>query len=256
MNVCEFKKFVELSYTSQEAVNTLCTNLAFSGSDKQKIMMTSCHAGEGKSFIAMNLMRTLANLGYRVVLVDADLRRSQIKQRFGMKILTGNGNGTSHYLAGMCGLGDCLYETNIENAFIIPVGREVKNSLSLLTSERLPTLLDELSKSFDYVLVDAPPVGVIIDAAQIAKYCDGTLIVVQYNSVSKRELLSVKNQVESTGCEILGAVLNDVAFNTLSSKKYYNKSYYSHYYNNDYYYYNGAGNLKKEKSASASKSAK
>ena len=109
-------------------------------------------------------------------------------------------------------------------------------------------------------MVDAPPVGVIIDAAQIARHCDGTLIVVQYNSVSRRELLSVKNQVESTGCEILGAVLNDVAFDTLSSKKYYNKSYYSHYYSG--YYYGtqsdgeSSGGRKRSSGSSSSKAAK
>ena len=252
MNTCEFKKFTELNYTSQEAINTLCTNLAFSGSDVHKIMMTSCHAGEGKSFISMNLMRTLAGLGYRVCLVDADLRRSQIKSRFGMKITSGTGNGTSHYLAGMCDLEDCLYATNIENAYIIPVGREVKNSLSLLNSGHLPVMLDALSKRFDYVLIDAPPVGVIIDAAQIARHCDGTLIVVQYNTVSRRELMSVKNQVENTGCQILGAVLNDVAFDTLSSKKYYNKSYYSHYYSSYY----GTSSSSDSGKSGASKAAK
>ena len=238
MNSLELKKFPALSYTVQEALNTLCTNLAFSGDVKKMIMVTSCYAGEGKSFISMNLMRTLAELGYRVVFVDADLRRSQVKSRFNMRILSGNGSGTSHFLAGMCDVDDVIYETNLPGAYMVPVGREVKNSLSLLNSSKLPVLLDRLASRFDYVIIDAPPVGVIIDAAQIAKQCDGILLTVRYNKVSRRELISAKNQLDSTGTEILGAILNDVAFDTLSSKKYYNKSYYSNYY---YNYYSTAG---------------
>ena len=99
----------------------------------------------------------------------------------------------------------------------------------MLNSPRLGHLLDELAKQFDYVLVDAAPVGTVIDAAQIAKSCDGTLIVVNYNSIHRRELIEVKQQIEQTGCPILGAVLNMVEFDSYVSKNYYHKSYYSHY---------------------------
>ena len=79
----------------------------------------------------------------------------------------------------------------------------------------------------DYVIVDAPPLGAIIDAAEIAKSCDGTLIVVNYDSVRRQELINVKEQLEQTECPILGTVLNMVEFDNYLSKKYYYKSYYS-----------------------------
>ena len=96
-------------------------------------------------------------------------------------------------------------------------------------SPRFGRLLDHLAKNVDYVIVDAPPVGLVIDAAQIAKSCDGTLIVVNYNTVRRQELIDVKRQLEQTGCPILGVALNMVEYNDYLSRKYYYKAYYSDY---------------------------
>lgn len=229
MNNIEITRFKPLTYACAEAMNTLCTNLTFAGKDKKVIMITSAQAHEGKSFVSMNAMRTLAGLGHKVVLVDADLRRSQIASKYGMKVTSGNGVGLAHYLAGMCDVDEVIYETNIANASIIPLGHDVSNSLALLSSGRLNELLSYLRKRFDYVLVDAPPVGIIIDAAEIAKSCDGTMIALKYNAVSRRELLEVKRQIDRTECPILGVVLNSVEFDSLSSKRYYHRSAYNNY---------------------------
>ena len=234
MNKLSFTRFSPLTYANQEAFNTLCTNITFAGSNMRKVMVTSCHASEGKTYVSMNILRSMAQLGYNVVLVDCDLRRSQIKSRYGVQISSGSGNGLSHYLSGQCSIEDILYETNIPGAYYVPIGHEVKNSLALLQDERLKTCMDQLAKVFDYVIVDAPPVGVIIDAATIATACNGTLIVVKYNSVASKELIAVKEQIERSGSEVLGTVLNDVSFESLSSKKYYNK-YGNSYYSSNYY---------------------
>ena len=228
MKSLELTRFAGLDYSCNEALNTLCTNLSFAGSDVKKIMLTSCHAQEGKSFLSMALMRSLAGIGKNVVLVDADLRRSLLTSRYGVK-MEGKPQGLTHYLAGMCPMDDILYKTNIEGAYMILSGRDVANSLTLLSTDRFPNLLDALARMFDVVLVDCPPVGVIIDAAQIAKSCDGVVFVVSNNGVSRRELADARQQIEKTGCPILGAVLNKVTFDTHSSKKYYYKTYYSHY---------------------------
>ena len=253
MNKIDFTRFADLDYTGDEALNTLCTNLTFAGEGVSRIMMTSCHASEGKSMITMNMMRTFARLGKRVVLVDADLRRSVLLARYGGRVQKGAQFGLTHYLAGMCSAEDVLYETNISGAYIVPVGREVGNSLSLLTSQKLSQLLEWLDSKFDFVLVDAPPVGMIIDAAEIAKSCDGVVFVINYNSVSRREMLEAKRQIERTGCQILGAVLNKVSFDTIASKKYYYKSYYNAHYESDYY--QRSAPKSNSKSASGAKSA-
>lgn len=235
MRQLEFTKFSPLGYAGNEAMNTLCTNLSFAGENVRKIMVTSCQPGEGKSYISMNLMRTFAKLGMRVVLVDADLRRSMIASRYGIKMEYRSDKGLTHYLAGKSEIEDVLYETNINGAYIVPVGREVASSLPLLRGPRLPELLDVLADHFDMVVVDAPPVGVIVDAVEISKSCDGTLFVIGYNKVRYSELMPAKEQIERAGSKVLGSVLNDVKFDSLSSRKYYYKSYYYSHYTYGYY---------------------
>ena len=230
MNNLKITQFPPLGYAGNEAINTLCTNLTFSGEKIRKIMLTSCHASEGKSHLAMNVMRTLAKLGKSVVLVDADLRKSVIESHFGLEYADpGNRPGLAHLLAGQADVKDVIYQTNIPGAYMVPVGRDVMNPLPLLNSDRFGQLLDILAEQADYVIVDVPPVGVVIDAAQIAKSCDGTLVVVSYNAIHRQELLDVKSQLEQTGCPILGAVLNMVEYDDYMSRKYYNRSYYSGY---------------------------
>ena len=234
MKRIDFTRFAELEYTGEEAINTLCTNLTFSGAGVRRIMMTSCHASEGKSFITMNMLRTFAKLGKRVVLVDADLRRSVIVSKYGLQF-SGQARpmGLSHLLAGKANVEDVVYETNIPGAYIVPIGREISNSLPLLVSPRFRKLLDRLMQMADYVLVDAPPLGALIDAAEIAKSCDGSLVVVSYNAVRRQELVEVKRQLEQTGCPILGTVLNRVELGNYLNRKYYYKSYYKSYYAHD-----------------------
>lgn len=230
MNALTIRRFPPLGYACSEAVNTLCTNLSFAGENVKKIMITSCHSSEGKSFLSMNVMRTLAKLGKTVVLVDADLRRSMISSKYALQFEQEHSPGLAHYLAGMASENEIVYATNIPGAYMVPVGQEVSNSLPLLVSPHFDELLTSLSKKMDYVIVDAPPLGAIIDAAEIAKSCDGTLIVVNYDSVRRQELINVKEQLEQTECPILGTVLNMVKFDNYLSKKYYYKSYYSYGY--------------------------
>ena len=205
MKQLKITKFPALDYAGNEAFNTLSTNLYFAGANVKKIMITSCHAAEGKSYLSMNLMRTLAQRGIKVALVDADLRRSMVNSDYGLKYEDGrsDGKGLSHFLAGMVGMDEVIYQTDIPNAIMVPVGRDVPNPLALLTNSHF---------------------AVVIDAAEIAKSCDGTLIAVQYNDVRRQELLDVKQQIEQTGCPILGTVLNQVDYDNYMGRKYY-KSY-------------------------------
>ena len=230
MNSVTIGRFPPLGYACSEALNTLCTNLSFSGEDVRKIMITSCHAAEGKSYLSMNIMRTMAKFGKSVVLVDADLRRSMICSKYGLQFVNPEENwGLAHFLAGKADMEDVVYQTNIEGAYMVPVGREVSNPLPLLNTLRFGQLLDDLAQQVDYVLVDAPPVGTVIDGAQIAQSCDGTLIVVNYNAVRRQELIDAKEQLEQTDCPVLGTVLNMVEYDSYLSKKYYYKAYDSGY---------------------------
>lgn len=230
MKKVTISRFAPLAYTGQEALNTLCTNLSFSGLDVKKIMITSSHASEGKTFMSMNIMRTMAKYGKRVALVDADLRRSNVSGRYSLNFEAEQSRfGLAHYLAGIADLEQVVYETNLENAWMVPVGRTVTNPMPLLNSERFNALLNYLAKNMDYVIVDVPPTGVVVDSSEIAKSCDGILLVVDYDKVHRKEFSEVKSQLEQTGCPILGAVLNQVKMNAFMSRKYYFRTKYGYY---------------------------
>lgn len=246
MRYVVLSRFEKLDYACGEAMNTLCTNLEFSGKSVKKIMFTSCRPQEGKSFLTLNMMRTMAGLGKRIVLVDCDLRRSMLESKY-ISMVEGEKLGMTHYLAGQCQAEDIVYQTNIQNAYLVMVGRDVANSLQLLSTPLLGQLLNRLSESFDYVLVDAPPVGTIIDAALIARDCDGVVFAVSSNQIGRRELVDSVNQIRKTGTPILGSVLNKVEFDSSTAKKYYYKSYYTYYYKKGYENENSKGEKKRVK---------
>lgn len=235
MKSLEITKFEPLDYACNEALNTLCSNLTFMGKNVKKIMVTSCSAAEGKSFLTMNMLRSFAMLGKSAIFVSGDLRRSAVGERFGIRFSLEKYQGITHYLAGLCEKEEIIYKTNIAGAYMIPVGRDVSNSLALLSTPRFSDLLHYLDSMFDIILVDAPPVGVLIDAAEISKACDGSVLVVSYNEVRRRDLVEAKRQLELAGSTVLGVVLNKVSFKSIINKKYYNKSYYTHYYVADQY---------------------
>ena len=228
MKKVTIRQSMTLDYAGEEALNTICTNLAFSGRNLRKIVFTSNLQSEGKSWMAMHVLANLAQRGRKVVLVDCDMRRSFLMQRYKMEA-DGEVFGLAHYLTGQCELEDATYETNLNGACLIPAGRDVTNPVSLVDTPFFKQMLDTLSDQYDMVLVDTPPIGMVIDAAEIAACCDGTVLVLDYNKTRIREIRECKRQMEQSGTPVLGCIINKVSFATLSAKKYYNKSYYGHY---------------------------
>ena len=222
-----------LDYAGQEALNTICTNLTFAGRNLQKIIFTSNVQSEGKSWMTMHIALNMAQRGRRVVVVDADLRRSYIMQRYQLRI-QGPVTGLAHYLSGQCEMDDIVYETDRYGMCLIPAGRDVSNPMSLMDTPYFGQMLDELARHFDLVIIDAPPVGMVIDAAEIAACCDGTVLVLEYNSTRLRDVAQCKRQMEQSGTPVIGCIVNKVRFDSLSAKKYYNRSYYSNSYQKEY----------------------
>lgn len=231
MNKVNIASFPALDYACSEAMNTLCTNLFYCGVNIKSILFTSRYEQEGKSCIVMNVMRTLASYGKRVVLVDADLRCSALARRYRFTYEQKKAPGLAQYLAGMCTLDEALYRTNLSGAYILPAGREVLNSMQLLASARYAEMMNYLRAHFDVVLVDTPPAGMIVDALEIAKYCDGAIIVVGYNKGRGQDIGEVAANVAKTGCKVLGAVMNGVNLKSFRNKRYYYRGkHYSTYY--------------------------
>ena len=211
-------KTMKLDYASSEAFKTLRTNLKFCGDDKRVIALTSCLENEGKSSVTLNLAISLAESGSKVIMVDADLRKSVL---LGTTKVTKSINGLTHFLSKQVQLVDVICETNIKNLCMIYAGPTPPNPSELLGSKYFHLMIEALRKTFDYVLIDTAPVGMVIDAAVIAKECDGIMIVVSSGNESYKFVKEVKDQLEKTQCPVLGIVLNKV--------DYSKEGYYGHY---------------------------
>jgi len=228
------KNLTEDTYTINEANRTLCTNIQFCGDDVNVIAVTSCIPNEGKSTVSLDLSRNLAELGKKVLLIDADLRKSVFVRKHAEK--TGI-MGLSQFLSGQAVLQDVLYSTQIPNFYVIFSGTFPPNPVELLGKTKFKDFIDNAKRTFDYIIIDCPPLGSVIDAAVVASVCDSAIMVISSGIISAKFAKNVKSQLEKSGCHILGVVLNNVdqdggGYYYRKYKHYgkYKYGYYSHYY--------------------------
>lgn len=214
----------ELPYEIAEELKTLRTNIQFCGDDKRVVMVTSCMSGEGKSSVTYNLASSFAELGKTVLLIDTDLRKSMIKDR----VAEGKINfGLTHYLIGQCGVEDIFYSCEKPGLCLIPAGATPPNPSELLSSARMQDLISACRKSYDYVIVDCAPLGLVVDASVIAPYCDGAIMLIEANTVAHSFAMEVTDKLKMTGVNILGAVLNKV--DTKAAGRYGHYGKYARY---------------------------
>ena len=190
-------------FHTKEAFKTLRSNVEFCGSDVKVIAVTSCTPHEGKTSVAMELARSFAEAGNRTLLIDADLRKSVLVGRYKTGAVK---YGLSHCLIGKYKYTDAMCQTNIPRFYIIFSGPVSPNPSELLRSERFGDMLNVMRTAFDYIIIDTPPLGSVIDAAVVAKRCDGTVLVVENNAISYRFVQRVKEQLDKSGSRILGVV--------------------------------------------------
>lgn len=212
------------NYQYEEAVKTLRTNLQFSGKSNKVILLTSSRSNEGKSDISYNLAVELGKAGKKVLLIDADIRNSVFKTQYSIKE---DVQGLSQYLSGQAEhIEQVVYKTNHENLYMILAGPYAPNPTEMLGDEQFGQLIKAARQVFEYVIIDTPPLGMVVDAAIIGQYCDGALLVIENDSTSYRMCQKVKAQLENSGCKVLGAVLNKVQE---KSKGYYGYGQYGNY---------------------------
>ncbi len=218
-------RLIPKDFRASEAIKTLRTNLIFSGTNVRAVGITSYSAAEGKSTITFQLAASFAQAGKRVLLVDADLRRSVLASRLQVK---GKVDGLSHYLSGQANASELLYETDLPGMYIMFAGTRVPNSTELLGGENFAKLIPALKDAFDYVLVDTAPLGQVIDCAVMAPHLDGVALVIDTTQNSYKLERKIKAQIEKAGGKVLGAVLNQVDF--ALQRGYYDRYYYSYKY--------------------------
>ena len=214
----------EKGFLYEESIRMLRTNLQFSGGNLRVILFTSSIQDEGKSETSFQLAISFAKLDKKVLYVDADMRKSVFTSRYQIKE---NVQGLSQYLSGQ-NTEDIVYKTNIKNMDVVFAGPYAPNPAELLYENKLDEFIKKQRLQYDYIIIDAPPLANIVDAAVIGRCVDGAVIVVKSATVSQRMVKRVKDQLEKVNCKIIGAVLNGVEM----KKNSYHYKYYGDYYGN------------------------
>lgn len=225
MQTVHLKNIKKQGYTMKESLRALKTNIQFCGDDNRVILITSSIPNEGKSTVSFELARSLTESGKKVLLIDTDMRKSVLVGRFRAVAENGEIKGLSHYLSGMNKMEDVVYVTDINRLFMVFAGPSVPNPTEILEKVYFKELIEFGRKFFDYVLVDCAPIGAAIDAAVVAKQCDGAVLVVGQGMAKARMIKGVLKQLEASGVRILGVVLNKVKMN----KKGYGYGYHYGY---------------------------
>ncbi len=205
--VISTNKNVRLDTTISEAYKKLRSNVQFSGRHNRVIGITSTIPNEGKSIIAMNLAFSLSELGKRVIFIDADLRHSVLIGRYkvGRQV-----KGLTHYLSGVNSFDEIVCETNVKNLHMVFSGIVPPNPSELLESVYFRELVKQLRQAYDYVIIDTPPIGAVIDAAIVGKECDGVLLVIGSGDISYKGVQRTESQLRASGSKIIGVALNKV----------------------------------------------
>ena len=223
-----------ISFTASEAYKLLRTKLQFSFADGdgcRVIGLSSALSGEGKSLTSVNLAYTLTQLNKKVILIDCDMRRPTLAEKLHIQKMP----GLSSYLTGQCALMELVqsYGLNADGSaslHVITAGQNPPNPVELLSSARMERMLDALRKTYDYVIIDLPPVGEVTDAMAVAKKIDGMLLVVRQNYCDRNVLAEAVRQFEFIDTRILGVVFNCTSEHTGKYGKGYYKRYYKRYY--------------------------
>ncbi len=221
-----------LNFAASEAYKLLRTNLIFSMSDESEckiIGITSALRSEGKSTTSLNLAYTMAQTEKKVLLIEADMRIPVMS-----RLLKINGTpGLSHVLAGVSSLNDAVKKIDLApNLYTVFAGTIPPNPAELLCSNKMKTIVATLSKTFDYIIIDLPPINAVSDGLAVSKLLSGMVVVVRQDYCDQYALAEAMRQLEFLNVKVLGFVYNDAKVSNGRYKKYskkygkYNSKYY------------------------------
>ncbi len=206
-----------------EIYRMLQANLKFLSSDKRikTIVVTSSVPKEGKSTVSANLAATLAQLGYRVMLIDADMRQPSQHHLWGLT----NAVGLSDILVGQAELQSGICQ-GIERLDIIPSGVTPPNPLALLDSKRMTSLIRNFSENYDFVIIDTPPLILAADALTLSQIASGILLVARPRILDRASAKSAKEMLERSSQRVLGLAVNAISKNESAQYFYHAKRYF------------------------------
>mgnify|MGYP000954249832 CR=1 FL=1 len=211
-----------------EACRSIRTNLSFLGSESplRTMLFTSAGPRDGKTTTSMSLATVMAQGGGRVVIVDGDMRKPRLH---GILSNGQNERGLSDLLTGSAAIDACVVETMIPNLDFIPSGPIPPNPAELLGSEAFRTLLADLSRRYDRVIVDSPPVNPVTDAAIVSSAVDGVVLVVRAGTTKLAMVTHAVDALQAVDANLVGVVLNDVDLTKRKQGYYYYRQYAEYY---------------------------
>jgi tyrosine-protein kinase Etk/Wzc len=209
-----------------ESLRSLRTSLHFALLDtpRSSLLMTSPSPNVGKSFLSKNLGVVLAQLGKRIVIVDADLRRGHLHKEFSLERII----GLTEYITSQSTLPEIVKSTSIPNLFVLTTGQIPPNPSELLMHPRFEALLSELSEKYDTLIIDAPPVLAVSDAVIIGRHVGATMIVTRAGKHPIFELEQAVKRLNQAGVHVKGFIFNDLNTNR-QRKRYGYKGYVFQY---------------------------
>ncbi len=196
----------------------------------KSIVFTSASAGEGKSMTSFNLAYVCAEVGEKVLLIDADLHRPRQHKVLGCE----QSPGLSNVIVGEATLDQAIQKTMLPNLDFLPSGRISNASIyGLMDTDEMRDTLKLACERYDRVVLDAPPMIGVSDTSQIARLCDGVALVVQHRKYPRSLCKRARDMITSMGGNLLGVVLNNINASHDYSSYYYEHQYYYYYYTND-----------------------
>jgi len=204
-----------------EAIRGVRTAVLFSSAEEgaRSLVITSTGPHEGKTLVSSSLAIAIAQAGQRTVVVDADMRRPRLHEALGRS----QEPGLSNVLVGEATLSDATRATSVENLWVLSAGHIPPNPAELLGSKKYNDLFAELKRRFDWVIIDAPPVMPVTDAALIANTAGGVLFVIGSEMTPRQNAMVAIDQLRGANAKFVGAVLNRV---NLTKHSYYYAPYY------------------------------
>jgi tyrosine-protein kinase Etk/Wzc len=212
-----------------EQFRALRTNLSFylKEDEEKVVLVTSSMSGEGKSFVSINLGHILALSGKRVLLMELDLRKPGLATKLGIE---NNIGFTNFVISSKVTAAEIIKPLSIhENLFMISSGPIPPNPAETLMTSRTRVLVDELKQQFDYIIMDAPPVGLVTDAQLLSPYADICLYLVRQNYTLKEQLSIINELNDSKRMSKLGIVVNDIKANKEYGSGYGGSYVYGNY---------------------------
>lgn len=207
-----------------EAYRTLRTNIQFASLDApiKTMVITSAIAGEGKSTTIFNLATTLAQMGEKVLLIDADFRKPMLHKVAEMA----NNYGLTNILIRDSDYKESIKKSHIENLDLIFSGVIPPNPSELLNSKKMKKFIDTVKEDYDYVLFDTPPVGLVTDAAILSTNVDGAILVTAVGQVDFDVAKRAVQLLRNVQANLIGSVLNKIPIGDKTYSYYYYSSYY------------------------------